>query len=598
MLKKIALASLALEVHAQAPGTLKTEQHPSLTFSQCTKASGCVAKNQQIVIDANWRWTHAAAKPTNCYSGNVWDPTLCPDEATCTSNCVVEGADAEYEGTYGIKSSGDTLQLGFVTTGSYSKNVGSRTYLMEDEDSYQMFKLKNKEFAFDVDVSQLPCGLNGALYFVQMDQDGGKSKYASNTAGAKYGTGYCDAQCPHDLKFIDGVANVVDWTPSKTDPSAGTGKYGSCCVEMDIWEANKMSTAYTAHSCAVQEQTRCSGTDCGDNPDHRFDGLCDKNGCDVQPFRLGNHSFFGPGPQFVVDSTKKMTVVTQFLTADGTDSGALKEIRRFYVQNGKMVGSPEIILGQSKYDSISEGFCKAEVGVFQDKTNFLEKGGLASMDDAFEKGMVLVMSLWDDHYADMLWLDSTYPVDGTAPGDKRGTCSTTSGNPKDLEEQVPNANVKFSNIRLGEIGSTTSSAPSPAPAPPSPSPAACPGGSLSSCISLCPSTPADAFKACVDTCVSRCSSAALLSAKPASPKAWAPCAKGSACPNGFECAQREHSAQCVPTSELFEAFVHTQPSSSAIQEFLRDGTTRFPPTGLAAYASAGVPKHSVSVEAA
>jgi len=23
-----------------------------------------------------------------------------------------------------------------------------------------------------------------------------------------YGTGYCDAQCPHDLKWINGVANV------------------------------------------------------------------------------------------------------------------------------------------------------------------------------------------------------------------------------------------------------------------------------------------------------------------------------------------------------------------------------------------------------
>ena len=36
-----------------------------------------------------------------------------------------------------------------------------------------MFKLKNKEFTFDVDVSELPCGLNGALYFVEMEADGG-----------------------------------------------------------------------------------------------------------------------------------------------------------------------------------------------------------------------------------------------------------------------------------------------------------------------------------------------------------------------------------------------------------------------------------------
>ena len=35
-----------------------------------------------------------------------------------------------------------------------------------------MYKLKNREFVFDVDVSSLPCGVNGAMYFVQMDADG------------------------------------------------------------------------------------------------------------------------------------------------------------------------------------------------------------------------------------------------------------------------------------------------------------------------------------------------------------------------------------------------------------------------------------------
>ena len=83
-------------------------------------------------------------------------------------------------------------------------NVGTRLYLMEDDSTYQMFNLTNSEFTFDVDVSQLPCGLNGALYFSAMDADGGMSKYDGNKAGAKYGTGYCDSQCPRDLKFING----------------------------------------------------------------------------------------------------------------------------------------------------------------------------------------------------------------------------------------------------------------------------------------------------------------------------------------------------------------------------------------------------------
>ena len=76
---------------------------------------------------------------------------------------------------------------------------------MKDDDTYQIFKFTGaNEFAFDVDLSNLPCGLNGALYFVSMDADGGLSKYPTNKAGAKYGTGYCDSQCPRDLKFING----------------------------------------------------------------------------------------------------------------------------------------------------------------------------------------------------------------------------------------------------------------------------------------------------------------------------------------------------------------------------------------------------------
>ena len=38
-----------------------------------------------------------------------------------------------------------------------------------------MLKLLNKEFSFDVDLSQLDCGLNGALYLVEMAEDGGAS---------------------------------------------------------------------------------------------------------------------------------------------------------------------------------------------------------------------------------------------------------------------------------------------------------------------------------------------------------------------------------------------------------------------------------------
>lgn len=166
--------------------------------------------------------------------------------------------------------------------------------LDETEQSYEMFELLGKEFTFTVDDSNMPCGLNGALYFVDMNKNGDKGN--GNMCGAAFGTGYCDAQCPHDIKFIDGGANVIDWKPSSSDKNAGTGKWGSCCAEMDIWEANKISSAYTAHPCNMQGQKKCEdAVTCGDSPDHRFDGVCDKDGCDLNPYRAGIKDFFGPG---------------------------------------------------------------------------------------------------------------------------------------------------------------------------------------------------------------------------------------------------------------------------------------------------------------
>lgn len=116
-------------------------------------------------------------------AGNTWNSDLCTDGATCATNCAVDGAD--YEGTYGITTSGDALTLSFIE----GTNVGSRVYLMADDSTYEMFTLENAEFTFDVDVSELPCGINGALYFAQMDSDGGMAKYSGNKAGAEYGTG-------------------------------------------------------------------------------------------------------------------------------------------------------------------------------------------------------------------------------------------------------------------------------------------------------------------------------------------------------------------------------------------------------------------------
>jgi cellulose 1,4-beta-cellobiosidase len=439
----------------------------------------------------------------NCYDGNTWDKTICPDDVTCAKNCALDGAD--YEGTYGVTTSGNALTLKFVTHGAYSKNIGSRSYLMDSTSTYRMFKLKNQEFSFTVDVSNLPCGLNGALYFVAMDEDGGKGSFPNNNAGAEYGTGYCDAQCPHDMKFISGEANAEGWKPSPSDPNAGTGKYGSCCDEFDIWEANQISSAYTSHSCSKDGAYRCEGTECGDDSaGERHKGVCDKDGCDLNPFRVGNKNFFGPGDKFSVDTSKPFQVVTQFLTADNTTTGELVEVRRLYVQDEKVVQTPMFTAGGNSYDSLTTKSCDAMKQDFGDINDFDRTGGFAKMAKSLEKGMVLVMSMWDDHDAHMLWLDSSYPTDKdpSSPGVGRGTCPTSSGVPADVERDHADATVVYSDIKSGDIGSTYKGGSGPSPGP---TPGNCPGGTLSACIDLCPANPPAAYKACVQSCVERCS---------------------------------------------------------------------------------------------
>ncbi|CAE6411631.1 unnamed protein product [Rhizoctonia solani] len=455
--------SLLSAIRAQQVGTQKAEARSSSTPTGAgsttlaatptaipaklgTRRFALTLSSVKIVLDANWRWVHNTGGYTNCYTGQAWDSTLCSDPVKCAQGCAVDGAD--YSGTYGISASGNSLTLKFVTK-TDNTNIGSRVYLLADDTKYQMFKLKNQEFTFDVDVSNLPCGLNGALYFSQMDADGGMAKYSNNKAGAKYGTGYCDAQCPKDIKFINGEANVLDWKGSSNDANSGTGRYGTCCNEMDVWEANSVSTAYTPHPCNVQGQTRCSGSQCT--------STCDQAGCDFNSYRMGVKNFYGKG--LTVDTSKKMTVVTQFITADGTASGALKEIRRIYVQNGKVIqNSKTNISGMSAYDSITEPFCSAQKTAFSDTNTFSQMGGYTNMGKAFDAGMVLVLSIWDDHAANMLWLDSNYPTDRPAsqPGVARGSCATTSGVPKDVETNSPNASVTFSNIKFGDLGSTYS----------------------------------------------------------------------------------------------------------------------------------------------
>ncbi|KAI9049257.1 hypothetical protein LZ554_007104 [Drepanopeziza brunnea f. sp. 'monogermtubi'] len=93
------------------------------------------------------------------------------------------------------------------------RSLSSRLYLLEPAgDRYEMLKSSGDDLSFDVDMSKLPCGMNGALYLSEMAADGGRSNL--NPTGAGYGSGYCDAQC-YTLPFLNSGAS--DLLPSNFD---------------------------------------------------------------------------------------------------------------------------------------------------------------------------------------------------------------------------------------------------------------------------------------------------------------------------------------------------------------------------------------------
>jgi cellulose 1,4-beta-cellobiosidase len=230
--------------------------------------------------------------------------------------------------------------------------------------------------------------------------------------------------------------------------------YGACCNEMDIWEANGQATAFTPHPCNITAVYKCKGALCGD-PD-RYGSVCDKDGCDFNPYRLGHTAFYQPNA--TIDTNKPFTVVTQFFTTTGDGKGDLREIRRLYVQNNTLIENALVqVVGINKGNSITDEFCAQEKEAFGGTNAFKTQGGMKGMGEAFKRGMVLAMSIWNDAGSAMKWLDGTFPVDADPakqPGTGRGPCKPEEGLAADLIKTSPWTEVKFSNIRTGEIGST------------------------------------------------------------------------------------------------------------------------------------------------
>ncbi|KAI0812862.1 endoglucanase EG-1 [Xylaria sp. FL0064] len=395
----------------------EADNHPKVITYRCTNADGCKEATNYLVLDSASHGVHQVNGGGSCGDwGSGPDPTACPTEEDCAKNCVMERIQ-DYT-TVGVTTKDDQLHMEQIVNGNV---VSPRIYLLnEAKDKYEMLKLTGQEISFDIDATHLPCGMNSALYMGEMLEDGGKSDL--NTGGATWGTGYCDAQC-YVTPFINGVGNV--------------GEKGACCNEMDIWEANARSTQIAPHPCNQSGPYLCTGSECAAG------GVCDKNGCGWNTYRLNQTKYYGEGANFDVDTTKPFTVVTQF-PADV--NGTLTGIRRLYLQDGKVIKAQVIEKeGVPEVDYETDDYCKATGA-----TDFMRLGAMSGFGEALTRGMVLTFSLWWDEGSYMQWLD------GSSQG--AGPCNATEGNPTNIRVIEPAPQVTFSNMKWGEIGSTFSEA--------------------------------------------------------------------------------------------------------------------------------------------
>ena len=166
---------------------------------------------------------------------------------------------------------------------------GGRVYLGNSEtisiNSYYQMNLLGKRLKFDVDLSQVGCNCNGALYLVQMPAyNSGQQPQPGE--GGDY---YCDA-------------NQVG---------------GTYCPEMDVMESNKFAMASTAHTCDYHAP-------------HYYSN-CDRGGCGTNVLDAHGNEF---GPGKTIDTNRPFTLSVAFIT--GND-GKLSTINNYFWQDGKTI---------------------------------------------------------------------------------------------------------------------------------------------------------------------------------------------------------------------------------------------------------------------
>jgi len=203
---------------------------------------------------------------SQCTASNSGEATISNIKVTsaCLSELDVKGIPGNSFATgFNGNASGNHLVLKHNSGYSIMKTC-------EDwnPDHFTLFQLLGKTLSFNVDLSQVGCACNIALYLIH----GPARDWSGNPSLGS---------CPKTPYYCD--ANRV---------------CGQWCPEVDVMEANSHVFQATPHRCDEPSATGHYSN-------------CDRKGCQQSTRSLGENAY-GPGPQFTIDTRRPFTVQTTF----------------------------------------------------------------------------------------------------------------------------------------------------------------------------------------------------------------------------------------------------------------------------------------------
>ena len=208
-------------------------------------------------------------------------------------------------------------------------------------DMYREYILKSTTLSFTVDISSIGCSCNAAFYFSSMPGIAKEGQFNPGPLGNYY--------CGMQHKYFSTNSHLIQWI------IIDANDLDSFCWEMDVMEANKYVLQSTPHSCNAA-------------PGQYIDG-CDQSGCCTNSYVVNTMSIC-PNSSCMINTMHPFRLSVSF--------NSNTSIQYSLTQNDK------------SFDFSSCWFI----------SSYLE-----AMQQAFEYGMVMILSYWGDTWQTMNWLD-------------------------------------------------------------------------------------------------------------------------------------------------------------------------------------------------